>query len=423
MKRTTIFLLLVAVIISLIKPNNAYSQIILPPVSSPVIEKISVVVPELRRVGGSSPKAFEFIKVLRNDLRNAAFFNVLAENIPVSQEGTVDLQSLFERDIDVAIAGQYTISGNNLVIAIRAFDVSREEVIVGKTYTASPGRVREAAHRFANEVMKNLTGVDGFFTSKLIVVRGGRKRDLYILDYDGFNPVRITNHNSLLMSPHCSRDGSKVVFNSDKVWDQDLYVTYLVPRLREVRLANPLIIDQSPEWSPDGTKIAYSSKGDIYIANENGKGIRRITRHRAIDVSPTWSPDGKKIAFVSDRTGRPQIYVMNVDGSGVRQLTFSGYNTDPSWSPNPSVNRIAFVRVEKGGSNIYTINPDGSEEKRLTYGTRRNETPSWTPDGHFITFSSTRNVSKDIYIMYWNGENQRPLTKGGGKSFPTWCKR
>jgi len=113
---------------------------------------------------------------------------------------------------------------------------------------------------------------------------------------------------------------------------------------------------------------------------------------------------------------------MNTDGSGVRRLTSGGYSTDPAWSPNPAVNKIAFVRVEGSEANIYTINPDGSDEKRLTYGTRRNENPSWSPDGHYIAFTSTRTGAKDIYIMYLNGENQRQLTKGGGKSFPTWCK-
>ena len=114
---------------------------------------------------------------------------------------------------------------------------------------------------------------------------------------------------------------------------------------------------------------------------------------------------------------------MRSNGSGLRQVSFGSYDTDPSWSPNPAVNRIAFVRVENGQANIYTINPDGSGGLQLTSGTRRNENPSWSPDGYFISFSSNRNVTKDIYMMYLNGQNQTRLTKGGGKSFPTWCKR
>ncbi|MEZ4547503.1 MAG: hypothetical protein R3B51_07220 [Thermodesulfobacteriota bacterium] len=112
---------------------------------------------------------------------------------------------------------------------------------------------------------------------------------------------------------------------------------------------------------------------------------------------------------------------MNSNGSGVRRISGGGYATDPSWSTNPRVNKIAYVKLGGGGANIYTVNPDGSDEKMLT-AAGRNENPAWSPDGYYIAFSSTRNAAKDMYIMYMNGENQRRLSQGGGKSFPTWCK-
>lgn len=409
--------------IFLLIPSLSNAQIVLPPVTSPVITKVSIVIPELKKVGAANSRAAEFVQVLRDDLKNAALFDVRQDQIQVSDDGTVNLQALFEKEIDFAISGQYKTSGENMTIAIRAFDVNQEKALLGKTYTVSPGKVREAAHRFADEVMKDLTGIDGFFTSKLVVVQGSKKRNLYVMDYDGYNSTRITNHNSLLLSPDCSSDGNKVIFNSDKVWDQDLYVIDLMPRPRETRLARPFVLEQSPEWSPDGSRIAYSSNGDIYISNEDGKNVQRITKHRGIDVSPSWSPDGTRIAFVSDRSGKPQIFTMNTSGGDLKQLTFGDYSTDPSWSPNPKVNKIAYVTVEGSEANIYTISPDGTDQKKLTSGTRRNETPSWTPDGHYITFSSTRDASQNIYIMYLNGQNQQRLTSGGNKAFPTWCKR
>jgi len=112
---------------------------------------------------------------------------------------------------------------------------------------------------------------------------------------------------------------------------------------------------------------------------------------------------------------------MNSNGSGLRRITSSGYNTDPSWSPSREVNKIAFVRVE-GGANIYTIDPSGGGEQRLTFGGGRNENPAWSPDGYYIAYSSSKAGAKDIYLMYLNGENQVRLSQGGGKKFPTWCK-
>lgn len=410
-------------LVLLLLPVKALSQIVLPPVTSTTIDKVSIIIPDLVNVGPANNRAAEFTQVVRNNLRNAALFDVRTERIQVAEDGTVNLQRLFEMGIDFAVSGQYRSEGGNIVIAVRAFDVSREQSLAGKTYTVSPGKIREAAHRFSNEVMEELTGIEGFFTSKIVAVQGTRKRNLYIMDYDGYNSTRLTDHNSLLLSPDCSRDGSKVVFNSDKVWDQDLYVLDLVPRIRESRFSNPFSLDQSPAWSPDGNRIAYSSEGDLYVANADGTNVKRLTNLRSIEVSPSWSPDGRQIAFVSDRTGRPQLYVMNADGSGTRQITSGSYSSDPSWSPNGQINRIAFVRLERGEANIYTINPDGSEELQLTSGTGRNENPSWTPDGHFISFTSTRGGTRDIYIMYVNGQNQKQLTTSGNKSFPTWCKR
>ena len=412
--------------IAIVFSTDIYARIIIPPIHGPIIKKISVFVPELSNVsaGGTDGKAQEFINVIRNDLLNAGFFEVHdASGVSTEGSGNINFQAFFDAGAEALIKGEYQSSGDRINVAIRLFDVVQERELLGRSYEANSGRVREAAHRFANAVMKELTGIDGFFTSKIVFVSGtGQNRDLYIMDYDGHNTKRLTSHRSIILSPDCSSDGTKVVFNSDKVWSQDIYVVTLSPRVEEKRITRGLKLEQSPAWSPDGRRIAYSVNGEIFVANADGAGAVNLTRHNAIDVSPTWSPDGRQIAFVSDRTGSPQIYIMSSNGGNIRKISSGGYNTDPSWSPNMSVNRISFVRVEGSEANIFTVNPDGSDSQKLTSGSRRNENPAWSPDGHYIAFGSNRDGAKNIYIMYLNGENQRSLTKGGGKSFPTWCR-
>ena len=417
--------IILSIVIVFICSNTLFARIIVPPIQGPIIEKISIFVPDL-----TGPTAFsvdrnarEFIQVIRNDLKNAGLFDVSEAGMPPDPFGGINFQAYFDAGGDALVKGEYESASNRIDIAVRLFDVARENALLGRTYEATSGKVREAAHRFADLVMKELTGIDGFFTSRIAYVSGsGQTRDLYIMDYDGENVRKLTNHRALLLSPHCSRDGGRIVFNSDKVWDQDLYVIDLIPNVTEKRLTRGFRLDQSAEWSPDGSKLAFSANGDIYISSASGAGAKNITGTRSIEVSPTWSPDGSKIAFVSDRTGSPQVYVMNSDGTNVRKISSGSYNTDPAWSPNPSVNRIAYVRVEGSEANIFTVNPDGSDEQRLTWASRRNENPAWSPDGHYIAFSSSRGGSNDIYIMYLNGQNQIQLTKGGGKTFPTWCK-
>lgn len=410
-------------VILLIYSSPLHAQIILPPIHGPIVDKISIFVPDLDSLAGADPRAEEFVDVVRADLMNTGLFDVKGGTLITSGD-LINFQPLFEAGAEAFIKGNYISSGTRIRFDLSLYDVVGENRLLSKSYEAGSGRIREAAHRFSDSVMKALTGLDGFFTSKIVFVSGSRNnRNLYDMDYDGENIRRLTSHSSLVMSPSCSPDGSKIIFNSDKVWDQDLYLITLTPSVSEKRLTRAFKLEQSPEWSPNARKIAYSANGDIIVANPDGSGAVNITGSpRSIEVSPSWSPGGGQIAFVSDRSGTPQIYVMNFDGSNVRKVSGGGYSTDPSWSPNSEVNRIAFVRVEGAEANIFTVNPDGSDEQRLTWASRRNENPAWSPDGHYIAFSSNRGGQKDLYMMYLNGQNQRPLTKGGNVLFPSWCR-
>ena len=103
--------------------------------------------------------------------------------------------------------------------------------------------------------------------------------------------------------------------------------------------------DLAPSWSPNATKIAFSSardgNHDIYVMNADGSNRTRLTDNSAIDLNPSWSPDGSMIAFSSDRDGKMgrwtvpnEIYVMNADGSNQTRLTNNpADDTEPSWSP------------------------------------------------------------------------------------------
>jgi len=129
-----------------------------------------------------------------------------------------------------------------------------------------------------------------------------------------------------------------------------------------------------------------------------------------------------QIAFVSDRLGKPQIFVMNADGSAVRRLTTSGgYNVNPRWSPKGD--RIAYSRMTGGGFNIFTIAPDGSSDTQLTTD-GNNENPSWSADGRLICFSSKRGSGAGVYVMRADGSGQTKVSQGKGAFFqPVWSAR
>ncbi len=136
------------------------------------------------------------------------------------------------------------------------------------------------------------------------------------------------------------------------------------------RLTTDPAFDSGPAWSPDGTRIAFTSDRDgnyeVYVMNADGTNQTRLTNNPADDGRASWSPDGQKIAFRSNRTGDYEIYVMNANGTGVTELTsLAGLDTRPRYSP--SGDKILFTHIARDGtSSLWVINADGTNAKQLT---------------------------------------------------------
>ncbi len=173
---------------------------------------------------------------------------------------------------------------------------------------------------------------------------------------------------------------------------------------------NPL--GSRPSWFPDNNKMAYANyengTGEIYSMNADGTGQIRLTSQADQSFGPDVSPDGKRITFARsiNKSGPYQIWVMNVDGSNLQQLTSIGTaseaNIEPLWSHSGQY--ITFISTRNGFLQVFTMNADGSSQTAVTNNPVGDDAPSWSPDDTRIVFSRHPVVSqKQLYTMYSNG--------------------
>lgn len=327
---------------------------------------------------------------------------------------------------DLLVLSEINIKSDRMTVEYRLFDVINRKLITAMRYLGTKKDLRRFSHSFADEILRALTGEKGVFTTKIAYVSNQTgNKEIFVMDWDGFNPLPLTKNGSINLNPDFSPDGREVIFTSYKRGNPDLYRRSLF-NTTEIPLSRRKGLNITGNWSPDGSKIALalSKDGDseIYTLDKNGGHPTRLTINPALDLSPAWSPDGKQMAFVSDRLGKPQIFVMNADGGEVRRLTTSGsYNVNPRWSPKGD--RITYSRMTEGGFNIFTINPDGSSDTQLTID-GNNENPSWSADGRFICFVSKRRGGDGVYVMRADGTGQTKVSQGKGTYFqPAWSSR
>ncbi|HKU74603.1 MAG TPA: carboxypeptidase regulatory-like domain-containing protein, partial [Pyrinomonadaceae bacterium] len=201
------------------------------------------------------------------------------------------------------------------------------------------------------------------------------------------------------------------------------------------------IRDGNPVYSPDGSKIAFDrtilGKTHIYIMNADGTNPVAVTSdgplpNASFHQYPTWSPDGTRLAFMSDRDGtrKCEIWVININGSGLTKLTTNiqvgtdsfgpvfGWDQNPRWSPDGS--RIAFDSMRHGLSNreLYVMNADGSNQTRLTDNIVEDRFPSWSPDSQRIAFRRGGSFTHGINIINRDGTNPVHVTIDGDA--PVW---
>ena len=403
-------------------------------------EEIILALPDIQplaadRAGELAGSLRTFNQVLWDDIRFAGYFTLAGKSFyppkPLVRPEDLDYDAWGGLPFRVSFlsAGTLDLVGGVLRAEMRLFDMKQRSMSFGQRIAGDPDQVRSMAHRWADEIVYKLTAgaSRGIASTKIAYTsrRGGAK-EIYTMDYDGYDQRAFTRNGSLNLFPTWAPDNSKLAFVSYRTGKPEINVySYLDGSRIPFPMFNTLA--STPVISPDGLQLLFSLRtprgdSDIYISKLDGSDRRDLTNNPAIDTSPTWSPSGKQIAFVSDREGAAgQVYICDIDGANVRRIVKEGGDADsPAWSPDGRF--VAFHWKPRLADNydIYLGEVSSGQIWQSTNNAGSNENPSWAPDGRHLAFQSNRSGTVQIYIMLVDGTELRMVTSQGSNTSPSW---
>ena len=252
----------------------------------------------------------------------------------------------------------------------------------------------------------------------------GGTPELLVMDLDGSHVQTLAGGSAIYQSPAFSPDGARIAFSSNRDGDFSIYVVNR-DGTGVARVTGQGAYDDSPSWSPEGSRLVFtrlfSLGAALMVVKLDGTGETALTpvvTSGYLD-SPAWSPDGAKIAYTGG--GTPHIFVMNADGSGAAALpALPGDTVDhAAWSPDGA--RLAVHDLSHG---IVVINADGSNPVALEPGGEYGTEPAWSPDGASVVFTKFYPGSPRIARIKADGTEEVELTTGVGAldGHPSWSR-
>ena len=361
-------------------------------------------------------------QIIADDLRNSGKFSPIDRAKLPAQPGSaseVVSQQWTDIGVDMVVVGQVTPAGGGYNVAYQLVDTlsSPATVLDQGAFNVPAEQMRQGAHTVSDLVFEKITQIRGAFRTKIayVVQRGVSSYELRISDYDGFNAFSVVKSKEPLMSPEWAPDGGKLAYVTFENKKAQVVVHDLRSGSRRV-VAALKGHNGAPAFSPDGSKIAFASNQDgelnIYVVGANGGTPSKLTANAGNNTEPSWSPDGSSIYFTSDRSGSPQVYRMSASGGGASPVGGRGS-----------------AQISSDGKTLVMINGNNNVVKQdLTSGSSEvlstsflGESPSISPNGIMIIYSSTQGLGKVLQLVSADGRFKASLPGSNGQvKFPAW---
>ena len=370
--------------------------------------------------------------VVSSDLHRSGLFDPLDEEDMVDRP--VDAESIRYGTwrllkVDYIVIGQVkdAVGGTGYDITYQLIDVHTQEALLSQITTVGLGDLRFGSHRVADAIYEKLTGVAGAFSTRIAYISAtglgnDQNYQLFVADADGFNPQAVVGSPEPLLSPNWSPDGQRLAYVSFEKGNSAIYVQNVATGQREL-VSSGKGINGAPAFSPDGRFMAmtlsFSGNPEIYIRDLTTGQKRQLTQHWAIDTEPVWSPDSQWVYFTSDRGGKPQIYRVPVTGGNPSRITLEGdYNARASISPDGT--RIAMAHGRGNEYRIAVLDTDTGRVRILTPGVL-DESPSFAPNGSMILYATREGPRGVLSAVSVDGNvRQRLILTEGDVREPAW---
>ena len=382
--------------------------------------KPSVVVLPILGVGGDSARA-----IISRDLDYGDRITVIANaNAPQ----TADVNYPLFKQLGAAAVVQAFLAPTALHVIVH--DVGARKIYQTRDFPVPPSvespEWRLAIHAASDQIEQWVTGTHGVADTRIVYVRDGQ---IWVIDTDGFGAHPLTAKVGAL-SPCWSPNGRYIAYSAFTARGTVIDVQDLQTNTIRTLVSTPGGLNSAPVFSPDGNLIVYAHGDeigtDLFAVNPftNDAG-RRITVGRGTDnTQPTFSPDGRQIAFTSGRSGHPELYITDVDGTNADLLTpfafgDENYRSGADWSPDGRA--VALSAMTGGVFQVMTLHLRDRTMKQLT-SDGRNEDPSWAPDSRHVVFTSNRTKVKQLWVMDVESGRARQLTFGSEARLSAWSR-
>lgn len=363
----------------------------------------------------------------------------------VNHNGSCQVEKKGRHDFKVDI----DISGKELSACISLVREGTAKTLGPYPLSGSIAHDRRTMHDFADALTEIMTGSRGIASQKILYSIGfphqtsmgyEYQSEIWEIDYDGENKRQVTAENSYCITPvYFPVLGS---FTENKF----LYVNYIKGQPKIYlgsfgkERGDPIISLRGnqllPTISKKGDMIAFisdaSGRADLFVQpfskshGPMGKPIQAYSYPRSVQASPTFRPDGKKIAFVSDKNGTPRIFIIDTPYPGYEGKPHPlcitkkyRHNTCPSWSPDGT--KLAYSAMIDGTRQIMVYDFLTKEEIQLTSGNSHKENPTWAPNSLHLVYNTVDPSSSELFIVNLKQKEVMQITTGPGKKhYPAW---